>query len=725
MTIAFLRRHAGLLRRAGWAGALALPVLLGAAGSCSAAAFVVQNAAGSGAGSLRDAITLAQADSDASDTITFGPSVTGTIALGGTELAIGKSVSITGPGASALALDAGGTSRILNISAGTVSLSGLTLRNGNATDGGGIFNTGTLTVTACALTGDTAQRYGGGIFNQSGATLSLASDTLSGDTTSSYGGGVYNQGMLTATGCTFSADTADYGGGLFSQTNMTLVNDTFSGDSATTEGGGLYTQGTATVTSCTFAGDSALAGSGDGIVNWGTLTVTASLFSGNVGGDIANGEATTTSGGSNLLGDASPGAFSAAGAGDQFGVTNAMLDALADNGGPTQTCAVFTGSPAIGADSALPTSTDQRGTPRTAAQHTTGAFEYVAPAPLVPVVRTHVLWNNADGRVMLWNLDAQGGITSHTFGPYADPAPQDKWTATALATGPDGESHIVWNNTDGRVALWTVYDSGSFTLAGFGPYTDDSVGPDPSVNKWSATAVSVGPDGVTHLLWGNTDHRMMLWNVDSTFNLLDYAGFGPYGDDAPASDPARLWTATALATGPDNVSRVLWNDADGRVALWNMDSAFGFTQASFGPYTDDSVGPDPSVNKWSATAVSVGPDGVTHLLWGNTDHRMMLWNVDSTFNLLDYAGFGPYGDDAPASDPARLWTATALATGPDNVSRVLWNDADGRVALWDVDAAFGFTLGGYGPFTDSLGDGAPTGSWTATAISAPPGEPLL
>ena len=623
------------------------------------------------------------------DTLTFAPGVTGAITLNGTELEISRDVTIVGPGADLLAIDAGGLSRVFDISGGTVALSGLTLQNGNALgdSGGGILNAGALTVTGCVFTGDSAD-YGGGLYNDYGGVLTLTGSTFSGDTATDYGGAIDSQQALTIVNSTFCGNTASYGSALLNAGPLALTSSTFSGNTATAAGV---------------------------IYNIGQATLTATLLTGSVGGDFVNGSGgAVMSGGSNLLGDSDGSGFVNGAHHDQTGVSAAAakIGPLTANGGHTPTCAVLPGSPAIGGDYALQTATDQRGVARTAARHTVGAFEFVA-APLVPI-RTHVLWNNADGRAMLWNVDAQGNETAHVFGPYTDDSvgsdpSVNKWYATALATGPDGLSHLLWNNTDGRVMLWTVDDSGNFTLAGYGPYTDNA-----PQNKWHATAVSVGPDNVTHLLWNNTDHRVMLWNVDSAFNFA-LAGYGPYTDTFVSSDPGNLWSATALATGPDNLSRIAWNNTDGRVMLWNVDSAFDFTLAGYGPYTDNAP-----QNKWHAVGVSAGPDNITHLLWSNTDRRAMFWNVDSSFNFT-LAGFGPYTDNSVGTDPSvNLWAATGLATGGDNLSRVLWANTDSRMMLWDVGSGFGFTVAGYGPYTDLLPGGATGGQWSAIAVSAAP-----
>ena len=321
----------------------------------------------------------------------------------------------------------------------------------------------------------------------------------------------------------------------------------------------------------------------------------------------------------------------------------------------------------------------------------------LAPSAATTITaHTHLLWNNPDGRVMLWSVAPDGSHTENTFGPYTDGSPGTPWQAAALATGPDGKSHILWTNPDGRVILWTVDDAGNFTYQVYGPYTDGSPG-----TPWSAKALSVGADNLVHILWTNPDGRVILWNVDPAFNFTD-AAFGPYTDGSPSTP----WSATAIATGPDDVTRLVWNNPDGRVILWDVDNGFNFSYQVYGPYTDGS----PST-PWSAAAVSVGPDGMTHILWTNPDSRVILWNVDAAFSFTD-AIFDPYTDGS-AGTP---WSATALATGPDNLSRILWANPDNKVILWNISSAFGFTEAVYGPYTD----GSPSTFWSATAVSSGP-----
>jgi hypothetical protein len=111
---------------------------------------------------------------------------------------------------------------IYNDVGATLTVTGSTLSgNSAASDGGGIFNAGTLTVTASTLSGNTAGD-GGGIYNavvgfNASATLSISDSTLSRNSAQIEGGGIYNQSRATVMNCTITGNTAGYeGGGIYS-----------------------------------------------------------------------------------------------------------------------------------------------------------------------------------------------------------------------------------------------------------------------------------------------------------------------------------------------------------------------------------------------------------------------------------------------------------------------------------------------------------------------------
>ena len=245
-------------------------------------AFTVVNTDDSGAGSLRDAIEQANANVGA-DTISFDSSLAGETIVLSDEILISDDVTITGLGADQLTLDGNGDSRIFNIddslseSEIIVELSGLTLSNGFAIDGGAILNYENLTITDCIVSGNSASNSffhaGGGIYSAAGS-LTVSGSLFSGNSGYSGGGIATVNTMLTVTHSTFSGNTAQEGGGI--NFESPYQNDIY----------------TASVTSCRFLQNN-VTGNGAGILfEHGQASVSNSIFTGNisdrVGGGIAN-----------------------------------------------------------------------------------------------------------------------------------------------------------------------------------------------------------------------------------------------------------------------------------------------------------------------------------------------------------------------------------------------------------------------------------------------------
>ncbi|PYR95243.1 MAG: hypothetical protein DMG16_30680 [Acidobacteria bacterium] len=365
--------------------------------NAQAATITVTNTNDSGAGSLRQAI----ADAHDGDTIDFG--VTGTITLTTGELLVAKSISIDGPGSDHLTVDGNHASGVFWVQVGgggTAAIAGLTITNGNANPGGGISNeSSTLTVRNCTISGNSAPGAfgtGGGIYNDvafSNGTLEVLNCTIRGNSAGDNGGGIYNYGgsmiaTLKVVNSTLSGNSAHfYGGGIYTisayggSAPADVLNSTFSGNTAGRFGGGIYnnafTGGSSplVVLHSTFSDNSAFGGPSGGIANVsGTLQLGSTILNAS---SISNDSGTITSLGYNLSSENGGGTL--------------MLGPLQDNGGPTFTHALLTGSPAIDTGDPNfdpnafnpPMLYDQRGSGHDRVAHgrvDIGAFEIVMPS---------------------------------------------------------------------------------------------------------------------------------------------------------------------------------------------------------------------------------------------------------------------------------------------------------------------------------------------------------
>ena len=140
--------------------------------------------------SLRYAVSHAKAG----DTIAFATSMGGqAIILTSGTLSISTNLTIQGPGAGLLTISGNNATTVFTINSGTVTISGLTVAYGSAPTnqaGGGIqILGGTVTVTACTLSNNSAAS-GGGIANS--GTLIVSNTTFSGNSAGTRGGGIEN-----------------------------------------------------------------------------------------------------------------------------------------------------------------------------------------------------------------------------------------------------------------------------------------------------------------------------------------------------------------------------------------------------------------------------------------------------------------------------------------------------------------------------------------------------
>ena len=318
---------------------------------------------------------------------------------------------IDGPGANSLTISGNDAVQVFNVT-NTATISCLIIADGSASDGSGIYNSGTLTVTNDTFTGNIAANNGAAIDNNGALTVNSSTFTNnSGSTSVCYGGGIYNSGTTTVNNSTFANNgtntalyeiyegggisnhgtmvisdsifsgnsTDEQGGGIGNVGLMTIINSTIANNSTYALGGGIFNcyGGTLTATNCTIADNSACYGGGilSYASDWGTTTVLNNTIVVNNSGfdiDMYCGP-DSVSGSYNLIGSVF-GYYDFGGPvngvnGNIVGVANAGLGTLANNGGPTQTIDLLPGSPAINPGSVAlavdangnPLTTDQRG----------------------------------------------------------------------------------------------------------------------------------------------------------------------------------------------------------------------------------------------------------------------------------------------------------------------------------------------------------------------------
>ena len=379
-----------------------------ARGNRPANIITVTNGNDSGPSSLRQAL----ADANDGDIIDFA--VTGTIGLTSGELVVARSITISGPGAENLSINGNAKSRVFHIVSGqTVTISGLTIANGHASDsGGGIYNDHAILILSnCVVTTNSVPANIGGAIDNDGENIGYATLQINNSSITNNSGGIYNDALRAGTAmlvitystvsnngpgeainndgwsCTFcgngttsvqiinSSITSNPGSAIYSDTGrqncggscpvtISITNSTISGN-----GGGVHNS----TQSDTVVSNSTISDNGFGIYNDNGALATSvyNTTMSNNGVEIRNFNAPVVVTMSHTIFNVSPGGHSIL---NDFGTvtsygynvssddgggylngtgdeinTDPLLGPLQDNGGPTLTHALLPGSPAINA----------------------------------------------------------------------------------------------------------------------------------------------------------------------------------------------------------------------------------------------------------------------------------------------------------------------------------------------------------------------------------------
>ncbi|MEM7033616.1 MAG: S8 family serine peptidase, partial [Chloroflexota bacterium] len=449
----------------------------------------VTNNNDSGSGSLRQAI----ADACDGATITFDDDYSIIVS---SSLSIDKSLTIDGTGY-AITISGNNSVRVIDIdSNGEATLSHLTIRDGQAADGGAIYNDGIVTVGSSTFIDNGAIGHGGGIYNNS-------------------------NGIVTITNSTFSGNEAENSGSLYNRGTATVNNSTFYDSS--TEGGNVHNRSGGTLhLSNSIIGNTP---SGSDCINNGTLST-------NVNNLVEDGTCSA-----NLSGDP-------------------QLASLADYGGDTQTFALLLGSAAIDAgDAGSCESTDQRGNGRLTTCDI-GAFE--SQGFYMNLTGGNNQSTVADTtfstplRVTLEATDTNVTVGAGYTVTFTAPSSGASLNNTSVYTGTDSGGQasvtVVANSTAGSYQVIAtasgVQDSVTFNLTNDEPNQPpvlNSIG-DQAIEEMSIltfTAIAIDPDvgdQVSYSLDGEPTGASIDSNGLFSWTPTEAQGPGSYSLDIVASD---------------------------------------------------------------------------------------------------------------------------------------------------------------------------------------------
>ncbi len=420
------------------------------------------------------------------------------------DLDIVGDLTIIGDGADVTYIDGSGiTDRIIHVIAGQVTISGVTIQNGNVSNdlhGGGIYNEADLTLIDSVVRGNTAVSDGGGIYNI--GTLTVTGSTIMHNTAGNNGGGVATAaGSASYENSTLSDNHAVNGGGIAADGGSTELNNVTIAENTAVSGGGLYSPNTTLELQNSLVGDN--------------LSTTA---------NTADCAGSFHSLGHNLIEDGSDCTISGDQATNLLGV-DPHLESLTGNGGHTPTYALAIDSPAVEAgNNATCAEFDQRGISRPRGiTCDIGAFELENPPQAGPELFVNTANDVDDGlcgydhcslREAIHAANAASDLTTISFNipdgnliAVASPLPDIVYPVVINGTTQQPEGLVILEPASDFIGDGLVVRAGSSEMTGL------------EIRNFTGSGI-VLLDGGDNFIYGNT----IAYNGENGITIIGVTG---------------------------------------------------------------------------------------------------------------------------------------------------------------------------------------------------------
>ncbi|MEM1170443.1 MAG: DUF4347 domain-containing protein [Cyanobacteria bacterium P01_H01_bin.35] len=309
-----------------------------------------------GVTSLREAIIQANSTSE-DDTIQLTAGATYDLTISGSQedaaatgdldiVAGGGEITVIAEGEEKAVIDGGGETGINDrvfhvLEDAALNLENIEITGGfdTVSSGGGIYNSGTLTINNSTISGNFSgnenfSNGGGGIYNI--GTANISNSTIIGNSADA-GGGIVNFGTANISDSTISSNSALFfsGGGIINNSGtISITNSTITGNSSDFAAGILNYSGIANISNSTISSNSATIGGGGIINNSGTISITNSTISSNSSGGIINYLATANISNSTISDNSGSNGGGIANTGGTANISNSTISGnSASNGG--------------------------------------------------------------------------------------------------------------------------------------------------------------------------------------------------------------------------------------------------------------------------------------------------------------------------------------------------------------------------------------------------------
>jgi hypothetical protein len=285
-----------------------------------------------------------------------------------------------------------------------------------------------------------------------------------------------------------------------------------------------------------------------------------------------------------------------------------------------------------------------------------------------------ILWQNTNGQAAVWLMNGTTAFSQPAVGGN----PGSSWQVVGSGHFSGGDqADILWQNTNGQAAIWL--------MNGTTPFSEPVVGANPGPSWRTVGSGDFNGDGDSDILWQNTSGQAAIWLMNGTT---------PISQPAVGANPGPSWRIAGIGDfNGDGKSDILWQNSNGQAAIWLMNGTTPFSQ----PLVGENPGPS-----WRISGVGdFNGDGDADILWQNTNGQASIWLMNGTT---------PFREQLVGGNPGPSWHS--VGTGDyngDGKSDILWQNDSGQASIW--------LMNGTTPVSEVLVGSNPGPSWHIHAAS--------